>query len=183
MILVVKASIIPLSSEKFVSMTINSNIVFIDSMKFMTTSLEKLVSQLRGIDEEKLKADKTIMRWPGDERFKVTRQFFDSWTKGGNNKTFEQLLRKGVYPYDFVKKAEDFNHQTLPTQDQFFNKLKMEKCADTEYIHAQNVWNNFGCDNMGDFHDLYCGGDSAQVADVFENLRKKFWDEFRLDAA
>ena len=45
-----KISVIPNGIEKYMSFTLNSNIVFIDSMLFMNSSLDKLVKNLSDED-------------------------------------------------------------------------------------------------------------------------------------
>ena len=46
----VKVSVIPNGLEKYMAFTINENLVFIDSMKFMNCSLDKLVKNLSDKD-------------------------------------------------------------------------------------------------------------------------------------
>ena len=46
----VKLSAIPNGLEKYMTFTINKNLVFIDSMQFMNSSLDSLVNNLSGID-------------------------------------------------------------------------------------------------------------------------------------
>ena len=46
----VKISVIPNVLEKYMTFTINKNLVFIDSMQFMNSSLEKLVKNLNDKD-------------------------------------------------------------------------------------------------------------------------------------
>ena len=46
----VKISIIPNALEKYVAVLLNENLVFIDSMKFMNSSLDKLVKNLSDED-------------------------------------------------------------------------------------------------------------------------------------
>ena len=46
----VKVSVIPNGLEKYMAFTINRNLVFIDSMQFMNSSLDSLVKNLSGND-------------------------------------------------------------------------------------------------------------------------------------
>ena len=51
------------------------------------------------------------------------------------------LLRKRVYPYDYVdclKKLDEISH---PPKDAFYSKLTGEGITDEDYQHAQTVWN------------------------------------------
>ena len=49
---------------------------------------------------------------------------------------------------------------------------KHEHINDKDYKHAQNVWNTFNLESMGQYHDLYLKSDVLLLADVFEKFRK-----------
>ena len=80
------------------------------------------------------------------------------------------LTRKGVYHYDYMDSMERFEEISLPTQEQFYNKLKEEPVADEDYAHAQNVWETFNCKTMRDYHDLYLQTGVLLLTDVFEKF-------------
>ena len=46
----VKVNVIPNGLEKYMAFTINTNLIFIDSMQFMNSSLDSLVSNLSDND-------------------------------------------------------------------------------------------------------------------------------------
>ena len=46
----VKVSVIPNGQEKYMAFTINTNLIFIDSMQFMNSSLDSLVKNLSDND-------------------------------------------------------------------------------------------------------------------------------------
>ena len=73
----VKIDVIPNSLQKYLVYFLNKNSVFIDSMEFMNSSLEKLVKNL--IDND----------------FKCFTQEFDF-------KNLKPLKRKGVYTYEYI---------------------------------------------------------------------------------
>ena len=50
------------------------------------------------------------------------------------------LLRKGVYPYEYMDTWERFNETSLPPKKSFYSKLNSEDISDKEYLHAQKVW-------------------------------------------
>ena len=73
----VKISVIPNVLEKYMTFTINKNLVFIDSMQFMNSSLEKLVKNLNDKDFKYLSEEFS------GEKLKLGKQ-------------------NGVYPYEYM---------------------------------------------------------------------------------
>ena len=65
----------------------------------------------------------------------------------------------------------------------FFNSLKDEHISEEDYAHAQNVFKQFGCHSLGDYHDLYVKSDVLLLADVFENFREICLNYYKLDPA
>ena len=128
---------------------------FIDSFKFLQTSLANLVSNLKPDD---LNCTKEVMK---------------------NN--LDLLIRKGVYPYDYVSSIERFSETQLPLKKDFYSKLYDENISDEDYQHAKQVWNIFKCKTIRDYHDLYLKTDVLLLADVFENFRKTCLKHYNLD--
>ena len=102
--------------------------------------------------------------------------------KGDLNK-FALLLRKGVYPYEYMDSWERFNETSLPDKKAFYSELNLEDITDKDYEHAQKVWKVFGIKNLGEYHDLYVQSDTLLLADVFENFRDKCIEIYELDPA
>ena len=136
---------------------INFEIRFIDSFKFLQTSLANLVSNLS----------------PDD--FHNTKKAF--------KKNVNLLTRKGVYPYDYVSSLERLIETQLPPKEEFYSKLNDEDITDDDYQHANNVWDTFGCKTIRDYHDLYLKSDVLLLSDVFENFRKTCLKHYNLDPA
>ena len=95
------------------------------------------------------------------------------------------MLRKGVYPYEYVDNWERFNETSLPSKKDFYSKLNMEDIDDIDYRHGNNVFKGFKLENLlrGDYHDLYVQSDTLLLADVFENFRDMCIKEYELDPA
>ena len=160
---------IPSTEEKYISFNkkikvdeingvdISFEIRFIDSFKFLQTSLANLVSNLS----------------PDD--FHITKHVFKLNTS--------LLTRKGVYPYDYVSSLDKLSETCLPPREEFYSKLNDEDISDEDYQQAINVWNTFGCKTIKDYHDLYLKSDVLLLADVFENFRKTCLKHYKLDPA
>ena len=84
---------------------------------------------------------------------------------------FVSLLRKGVYPYEYVDNGERFSEISLPSKEDFYSNLNMEDINDIDYGHANNVFKRFELENLGQYHGLYVQSDTSLLADVFENFR------------
>ena len=93
------------------------------------------------------------------------------------------MLRKGVYPYEYMDNWERFNETSLPSKEPFYSNLNMEDIDDIDYRHGNNVFNKFKLNNLGYYHDLYVQSDTLLLADVFENLRGTCLKEYELDPA
>ena len=93
------------------------------------------------------------------------------------------MLRKGVYPYEYMDNWERFNETSLPSKESFYSNLNMEDIDDIDYRHGTNVFNKFKLNNLGDYHDLYVQRDTLLLADVFENFRDMCLKEYELDRA
>ena len=96
---------------------------------------------------------------------------------------FITLLRKGIYPYEYMDEWNKFEEKELPGKESFYSNLTMEDISDTDYKHANNVFEKFNLNNLGDYHDLYVRSDTLLLADIFENFRHACLNNYRLDPA
>ena len=120
---------------------LNKNLVFIDSMQFMNSSLNKLVKNL------------------SDENFKYL-------VKEIGSKNLELLKQRCAYPYEYMNSFEKFEEKELPNKECFFSLTKKEKISDDgeildshigeqNYLTQENIWNIFDMKDMGNYHDHY----------------------------
>ena len=93
------------------------------------------------------------------------------------------MLRKGVYPYEYMDSWERFNETSLPSKKDFYSNLNTEYIDDIDFGHSNNVFKGFKLDNLGDYHDLYVKSDTLLLADVFENSRDINIRVYELDSA
>ena len=147
---------IPNNMEKYMAFMLGNHLTFIDSFQFMSSSLDKLVSNL-----------------PKDDLIYTSKAF-----KG---KRLDLMSQKGVYPYDFMDSFEKFNQTEVPNKDQFYSILNDQDITDDEYDHAKKVWKTFNIKTMGEYHDLYLVSDVLLLTDVFENFRKSCMEYYKLD--
>ena len=93
------------------------------------------------------------------------------------------LLRKGIYPYEYIDSWERFDETSLPDKEAFYSSLNMEGITSVDYRHAKRVYKEFKSKNLGDYHDLYVQSDRLLLVDVFENFRNKCIEIYELDPA
>ena len=101
----VKISVIPNGLEKYMTRFLFKNLVFIVSMQFMNSSLDKLVKNL------------------SDEDFKYIVEEFGS-------ENLELLKQKVDYPYEYMNSFERLNEEKLPARKYFYSSIKDWKIGD-----------------------------------------------------
>ena len=94
---------------------------------------------------------------------------------------FVLILRKGVYPYEYMDSWEKFNETALPPKKDFYSNLNLEDFSDEDYKHAQKVWDVFEIKNLGEYHDFYVQNDTLSLSDIFENFRNMCLRIYELD--
>ena len=146
---------IPNNMEKYMAYMLGNHLTFIDSFQFMSSSLEKLVSNL---PTESLKY--TSKKFKGEK--------------------LDLMAQKGVYPYNYMDSFDKFDEK-LSTKEDFYSILNNQHISDDEYKHAQTVWSTFSLKNMAEYHNLYLKSDILLLADVFENFRKTCLEYYKLD--
>ena len=91
------------------------------------------------------------------------------------------LLRKSIYPYEYMDDWNRFDEEQLPNKSDFYNGLNMAEISGIDYRHAEKVFNKLNINNLGEYHDLYVQSDTLLLADVFENFRDMFMKVYGLD--
>ena len=140
---------------------IKHEIRFIDSFKFMASSLDGLVSNL---------VCESIVT-----HLCLTKKHFPE--------KIQLLTRKGVYPYDYMSDFKKFKENQLPPKEAFYLRLNDSHISDEDYHHAERVWNEFEIENLGEYHDLYLKSDVLLLTDVFEEFRNVCLDNYDLNPA
>ena len=91
------------------------------------------------------------------------------------------LLRKGVYPYEYMDSWKKFDETPLPPKKDFYSNLNLEDISNEDYAHAQRVFEVFKIKNLGEYHDLYVQSDTLLLADVYENFGNMCLEKYQLD--
>jgi hypothetical protein len=93
------------------------------------------------------------------------------------------LLKKGVYPYEYVDSPERFNETQLPPKEAFYSQLNGAGISDEQYGHAQNVWKASNSKTFREYHNLDNTADVLQLADIFESFGDVCMKNYKLDPA
>ena len=120
----VKVSFIPNGLEKYMAFAINTNLVFIDSMQFMNSSLDSLIKNL------------------SDNDFKYLPEEF-------SGEFLELVKQKGMYPYEYRDSFEIFFENKLPDRSKLFSSLKDVCINEGDYLKAADIWNAFKMNSLG----------------------------------
>ena len=143
------------------------DLVFIDSMQFMNSSLDKLVKNL--VDKE----------------FKYLVEEFGA-------KNLKLLKQKGAYPYEYMNSFKRFNEDKLCARKYFYSSTKDKKISEddkisdghvsiVDYVVCERIWDKFDMKNLGDYHDHYLEKDVLLLADVFEKFIDTCLKYYELD--
>ncbi|XP_057310096.1 uncharacterized protein LOC130648092 [Hydractinia symbiolongicarpus] len=104
-----------------------------------------------------------------------------------NDDVFRLMLRKGVYPYEYMDNWQKFEELELPPKEAFHSKLNMKGISDRDHEYAKEVWDDITPEGdnvtMWDYHDIYLTIDVLLLADVFETFRGVCLDNYSLDPA
>ena len=113
---------------------LGKNLVFIDSMQFMNSSLDRLVKNL------------------SDEDFKYLVEEFGS-------ENLKILKQKDACPYEYMNSFKRFNEEKWPARKYFFSSTKKGKIDEDnkisdghlnieDYLMFGKIWNKFEMKNM-----------------------------------
>ena len=141
---------------------------FIDSFRFMSTSLSKLFDNMPGIFNNiecksciqniKINSECCFVGLKNDRLICKCKECKKEWKRSinelienspsvyqfcnGDFNKFVLLLRKGVYPYEYIDNWEKFDEIALPPKEAFYSNLNLEDISDEDYVHAQKLWDH-----------------------------------------
>ena len=131
-------------------------IIFKDSLKFMSSSLDALVNNLL---EDDLK---NLNKYFTPEEVKLLKQ-------------------KGFFPYEYLDNIEKLKDTKPPPQKVFYSKLTGKGINNYNYKHVLNVWKTWNMKTFKEYLELYNVTDVLLLADVFEKFRDICLKNYRLD--
>ena len=150
----VKFKIIHKTNEEYILVKYGC-IRFIDSYRFLSESLDKLVKNL---DEDDFKI--------------LKKEFPDKW---------QHLIKKLAYPYQYFKSINDYKKPVNDfKKEDFFSKLKNDYPDDEEIERTKEI-KLFNIKDGGELLKLYCESDDILLADVFEKFVKKSTKEYKIN--
>ena len=143
------------------------NLVFIDSMEFMNSGLDRLFKNLP------------------DEDFKYL-------VEECGLKNLDLLKQKGAYPYEYMNSFERFKEKKMPARKYFFSSTKKRKIVDDgkksdghvsvkNYLMCKKIWDKFDIKDMEDYHNHYLKKDVLLLVGVFEKFIDTCLKFYRLD--
>ena len=165
---------VPVKKECDNGKTIAYKLRFIDSFRFMLTSLSELVDNM-SVNFNSIECKSCTENNRCEECQKLIEGLIKNFLSlyqfcNGDLNKFILLLRKGVYPYEYMDSCEKFDEPTLPPKKDFYSQLNLEDITNKDYNQAQKVFEEF-CTDIGEYHDLCVQSDTLLLADVFENFR------------
>lgn len=173
-------SVIPSTDEKYIALDVAifirsyvdtngrtqkvyEHLRFIDSLRFLLCSLDKLAATLT------------------KEDFGLIDDHFRDFTEEER----QLIKQKGFYPYSYVDSEDKFSETQLPPRSEWRNSLNSGEISisEQELQHANLVFKTFKCKTLGDYHDVYLTTDVLILAAVFEAFRKVCYEAYGLDCA
>ena len=154
----------------------NTQLRFIDSCRFMASSLYKLTSNLcgtSGIQCDKCKDNMELTNISSDYiaslgcetcRTKKTKDLDEGALKKNFNHTsrfwgcdekFRLMISKAVHPYECMDDWKKSEETSLPQKDAFYSRLNMKCISDQDCEHGHQVWNTMEKKALGSYHDTY----------------------------
>ena len=117
---------------------------FIDTMTSMIASLIQSIAKVSEIDR-KIWHDSLIGK------------FYNTYQLCNNDlNKFALLLRKVVYPYEYMENWKRFKEESLPNKKYFYSELNKEHVNDEDYAHAEKVWDIFKIKKLRGIPWLIC---------------------------
>jgi len=112
-----------------------TKLCFIDSYKFLISSLDKLALYL------------------SKDKLRIMQCEFCNLSA----KNFDLLTRKSILPYEYTDCVEKLEETELPPPKSFYSSLTGDTVSEDNYTHAVNMWQRFSIRTLeySEYSDLY----------------------------
>jgi len=147
-----------LLTKRVKRLKLNDRFDFPNTFKFMSSSLAKLVENVKRDD------------------FKHLRKYY-------LDKQLDLLLRKGVFSNEYFNDQSMLDETSLSSKENFYSSLTEKGISNEDYTCTRYVWQAFNMKTFKDYHNLYMKVDVLQLTDVFENFRDIYLKQYQLDPA
>ena len=146
------------NKERFISIRWGRHLTFIDSINFITGSLDQLASTLPS-------------------------EVLSSYLKliSTNERKQELLKQKASFPYDFLDSPQKLTYTELPDRQCFHNSLTDTALSAEDYKRALTIWKVFECATIQDYMELYVTLDVVLLTAIVEFYRQSTYEHFHLD--
>ena len=165
------------TDETFISFSIN---VPVGTYKKKCGKIVKLVHSLRFLDSYQFVSQslESLARTLSQTDFKHLKDGF----LGIPDNLFGKITRKCFFPYSYLDSFTKFQ-KPLPEYGESWRNSLSGKIDITfaDYQHAVDVYREFSCNNLGDYHDIYLKTDVLILADIFEKFRSVCLSVYKLD--
>ena len=140
-----------------------NRISFIDSMHFISDSLDNIIKDLVQSNHEFPILRNSLLYSSEEQR--------------------SLLLKKGVFPYEKLTSLSAFEDMTeFPPKTSFYSNLREKGVSDEDYEHGRRVFKTFKCKNMAKYLELYNILDTYLLLEGISAFRNVGWNELGLDA-
>ena len=172
--------IVPANTEKYISISIA---VLVKEYVDVRGKMQRIYEYLRLIDSYQfmLSSLNQLVETLPDTKFDILYTHFRN--KQYTDNQISLLKKKGHYPYAYIVNEDKFEDHELPPLSEWRNRLQNDEISITEQQleEAKHVFHTFGCQNMGDYHDLYLTCDTLLLACVTEEFRSSCYNTYGLD--
>jgi len=107
--------------ERYIQVKWGDNMVFRDSLMHLSSSLKSLAESLKKKDPTRFTRLQML----------ISRQYPACDPN--------LLLRKGVFPYEYLDLIQKLQENSLPTRESFYSSLSGQECSEDDYRYAQQV--------------------------------------------
>ena len=98
-----------------------------------------------------------------------------------NGERLKLVKQKEVYPCEYMDSFEKFSEDKLSERSKFYSSLKYKCISKKDYLYANNVWNVFKINTVGNYLDLCLKSDDLLLADAFEKFISICIEYYKLD--